>query len=129
INYVLVRGVGVVVTGRALEAQNSPAAENGVSEQQPMPDNARLKPQPVPLPQVSVNPTPAGPILDSYGHVQQGFVQVPPVYTTAPPPYFPTVPTIPPAGSPNGPGQNTLFGRLPIYQEPALPIPGSQPIP
>src|SRR5262247_1087686 len=49
----------------------------------------------------------------------QPVVQLPPVFGAPPPPFFaPTAPTPPPAGAPNGPAQNTLFGPLPIYQNP-----------
>ncbi len=83
-------------------------------------------PQPmVQLPQQppTVIQTPFGPIWNPSGGPQP-VVQLPPVFGAPPPPFFaPTVPTTPPAGAPNGPSQNTLFGPLPIYQNPGTTVP------
>ena len=88
--------------------------------------NPSSGPQPVvQLPQQppTIVQTPFGPIWNPSGGPQP-VVQLPPVFGAPPPPFFaPTVPTTPPAGAPNGPSQNTLFGPLPIYQNPGTTVP------
>jgi hypothetical protein len=70
----------------------------------------------------TVMPTPFGPLLIPPGS-QQPFIQLPPVpgAASAPPFFAPSLPTTPPAGAPNGPPENNLFGPLPIFQNPSLP--------
>jgi len=70
----------------------------------------------------SVMPTPFGPLLVPPG-TQQPFIQLPPVPGAASAPAFfaPSLPPTPPAGGPNGPLENNLFGPFPTYQFPNLP--------
>ena len=94
-----------------------PPADNDVSaESEPQaPDVQRMKPEPLPPPQPAYIPTPFGPIVSPTWN--RPFIQLPPVDVAPPPPFFrPEFPTTPPAGAPNGPAQNNLFGPLPIYR-------------
>jgi len=129
----------VVVTPLApieLAAADEPIeTDNGVSDdagEQALSEQVEtLKPEPPPPlepPEPTYIPTPFGPI--SSPSWNRPFVQLPPVDVAPPPPFFaPEYPVTPPSGAPNGPSQNTLFGPLPVYRDPSLPPPNSQPRP
>ncbi len=90
-----------------------------VIDQRVLPEEARQKPQP-PRQQPTFIPTPFGPIVSPAG--SRPFIQLPPVPVAPPPPFFvPQFPTTPPAGAPNGPAQNDLFGPFPVYRDSNLP--------
>jgi len=132
-DYVLVEGHGVLVMDRsqgvpvaqAVATNVAPAAaasnDNDV-EQVVEPPVAQEPPSLIVPPPDQQQPfviqTPFGPMLSPYGR-EQPVVQLPPVYGPPPPPFFAiNVPPVPPAGAPNGPIQNTLFGPLPVYHDP-----------
>jgi hypothetical protein len=122
-DYVFVEGHGILVMERS---QSEPVAQSeGVSnavEQVTEPLVSQEAPSLIVPPPEQQQPiviqTPFGPIVSPYG-IEQPVVQLPPVYGPPPPPFFAlTVPPVPPAGAPNGPVQNTLFGPLPVYRDP-----------
>ena len=122
-DYVLVEGHGVLIMERS---QSEPVAQSAdVStpvEQVTEPPVSQEVPSLIVAPPEQQQPiiiqTPFGPIISPYGR-EQPVVQLPPVYGPPPPPFFAlTVPPVPPAGAPNGPVQNTLFGPLPVYRDP-----------
>jgi len=129
-DYVLVEGHGVLVMDRlqsvpvpqAAAASNEAAAASDDVEQVVEPPVAQEPPSlivPPPDPQQPIIiQTPFGPMFSPYGR-EQPVVQLPPVYGPPPPPFFAiNVAPVPPAGAPNGPVQNTLFGPLPVYHDP-----------
>jgi hypothetical protein len=134
-DYVLVEGHGILVMERS---QTEPVAQsadacNAVEQVTEPPVSQEAPSLIVPPPeqqQPIITQTPFGPIVSPYGG-EQPVVQLPPVYepppaVLLPPLYGPppprffalTVPPIPPAGAPNGPVLNTLFGPLPVYHDP-----------
>jgi hypothetical protein len=122
-DYVLVEGHGILVMERSQSqpVAQSEAVSNAVEQvtEPPVSQEAPSLIVPPPEPQQPiVIQTPFGPIVSPYGR-EQPVVQLPPVYGPPPPPFFAlTVPPVPPAGAPNGPVQNTLFGPLPVYRDP-----------
>src|SRR5262249_20795680 len=129
-DYVLVEGHGVLVMDRlqsvpvpqAAAASNEAAAASDDVEQVVEPPVAQEPPSLIVPPPDQQQPiiiqTPFGPMLSPYGR-EQPVVQLPPVYGPPPPPFFAiNVVPVPPAGAPNGPVQNTLFGPLPVYHDP-----------
>jgi hypothetical protein len=128
-DYVFIEDQGIIVTAVSQEvaSPNPPAtADAGEAEAQQVsddvsekadkeapPEQVRQKPTPPPPPPI---PTPFGPIPPSA--VNNGFVQLPPVWGQAPgPPFFNPVPMLPPpAGAVNGPVQNDLFAPISIHQ-------------
>jgi hypothetical protein len=133
LNYVVIDNRGIVVTGvETAAAPETPAYDNEpVSEEpqqvtgQPDLQQARQKPSPTAPPPVE---TPFGPSPTPTGF--QPMLQLPPVLGAPPQPtFFGVQPLpVPPAGAPNGPTTNQLFGApTPVYQSPALPIPAPAP--
>jgi hypothetical protein len=122
-DYVLVEGHGILVMDRSQsEPVAQPSAAPNDVEQVIEPPVAQEPPSLIVPPPDQQQPiiiqTPFGPMLSPYGR-EQPVVQLPPVYGPPPPPFFAlTVPPVPPAGAPNGPVQNTLFGPLPVYHDP-----------
>jgi hypothetical protein len=122
-DYVLVEGHGILVMERSQSqpVAQSEAVSNAVEQvtEPPVSQEAPSLIVPPPEPQQPiVIQTPFGPIVSPYGR-EQPVVQLPPVYGPPPTPFFAlTVPPVPPAGAPNGPVQNTLFGPLPVYRDP-----------
>ena len=122
-DYVLVEGHGILVMERSQSAPVAPSADvSNAVEQVPEPPVSQEAPSLIVPPPEQQQPiiiqTPFGPIVSPYG-MEQPVVQLPPVYGPPPPPFFAlTVPPVPPAGAPNGPVQNTLFGPLPVYRDP-----------
>jgi hypothetical protein len=133
LGYVVVEGRGVVVTapdqsGSTFEPPPAPSDEEipVFTEQPGPPGTVRMKPEIEPPPPKLI-PTPFGPIVNPNGSLAPPFTQLPPVDAAPPPPFFrPPAPLIPPAGAPNGPAQNRLFGPLPIYQNPPLMDPNQR---
>ena len=121
-DYVLVEGHGILVMERSQSAPVVPSADvSNAVEQVPEPPVSQEAPSLIVPPLEQQKPiiiqTPFGPIVSPY--MEQPVVQLPPVYAPPPPPFFAlTVPPVPPAGAPNGPVQNTLFGPLPVYRDP-----------
>jgi hypothetical protein len=121
-DYVLVEGHGILVMERSQSAPVAPSADvSNAVEQVPEPPVSQEAPSLIVPPPEQQKPiiiqTPFGPIVSPY--MEQPVVQLPPVYAPPPPPFFAlTVPPVPPAGAPNGPVQNTLFGPLPVYRDP-----------
>jgi len=122
-DYVLVEGHGILIMERS---QSEPVAQSAdvdnPVEQVTEPAVSQEAPSLIVPPPEQQQPiiiqTPFGPIVSPYGR-DQSVVQLPPVYGPPPPPFFAlTVPPVPPAGAPNGPIQNTLFGPLPVYRDP-----------
>ena len=122
-DYVLVEGHGVLIMERS---QSEPVAQSAdvstpveeVTEPAVSQEVPSLIVPPAEQQQPIIIQTPFGPIVSPYGR-EQPVVQLPPVYGPPPPPFFAlTVPPVPPAGAPNGPVQNTLFGPLPVYRDP-----------
>jgi hypothetical protein len=126
-DYVYVRGQGITITGLAQKTvppqpavvQSAPPINNvDVNAVQRMKPEARtpspaeiVNRTPPPPPIVS---TPFGPIVVSPDGNQT--TQLPPVDQAPVPPFFGQVgPPTPPAGAPNGPAQNSLFGPISIY--------------
>jgi hypothetical protein len=112
----------VVVTPRepveeaaAPETQETLPPDNEVSpDSEVSQDAGRMKPELLPPPQPTYIPTPFGPIESPSWN--RPFIQLPPVDVAPPPPFFmPEYPPTPPAGAPNGPVQNNLFGQFPVY--------------
>jgi hypothetical protein len=130
-DYVLAEGRGIVVMDPVQSEPVVPPAAVG-NDVEPVIEPAVLQepqslivPPPEPQPPVIIQ-TPFGSIVSPYGteqtvvHVQSASaaVSLPPVYGPPVPPFFAlTLPPVPPAGAPNGPIQNTLFGPLPVYQD------------
>src|SRR5262245_29530474 len=120
-DYVLVEGHGILIMERS---QSEPAAQsadvNNPVEQVIEPPVSQEPPSLIVPPPEQQRPTtlqtPFGPIVSPYTN-QTPVVQLPPVLP-APPFFALTVPPLPPAGAPNGPIQNMLFGPLPVYQDP-----------
>lgn len=120
LDYVFIEGQGIVVTAASqTEAAAEPApvyndAPQGTSEpsEEELPEPPRPVVPPLPPPEIW---TPFGPILNSGGNA---FIHLPPVPgETQPLPFFAParrLPT-PPAGTPNGPAQNSLFRPVSIY--------------
>jgi hypothetical protein len=133
LGYVVVEGTGVVVSAQAqsgstLEPPPAPSDNEipMVSEEPVAPETLRMKPEIEPPPPKLI-PTPFGPIVNPNGNLPPPFIQLPPVDSAPPPPFFrPEWPVIPPAGAPNGPAQNRLFGPLPIYQNAPLYAPNQR---
>lgn len=121
-DYVLVEGHGILVMERSQSAPVVPSADvSNAVEQVLEPPVSQEAPSLIVPPLEQQKPiiiqTPFGPIVSPY--MEQPVVQLPPVYAPPPPPFFAlTVPPVPPAGAPNGPVQNTLFGPLPVYRDP-----------
>ena len=122
-DYVLVEGHGVLIMERS---QSEPVAQSAdvstpveqVTEPAVSQEVPSLIVPPAEQQQPIIIQTPFGPIVSPYGR-EQPVVQLPPVYGPPPPPFFAlTVPPVPPAGAPNGPIQNMLFGPLPVYRDP-----------
>jgi len=122
-DYVLVEGHGILIMERS---QSEPVAQSAdvdnPVEQVTEPAVSQEAPSLIVPPPEQQQPiiiqTPFGPIVSPYTR-DQSVVQLPPVYGPPPPPFFAlTVPPVPPAGAPNGPIQNTLFGPLPVYRDP-----------
>ena len=122
-DYVLVEGHGILIMERS---QSEPVAQSAdvsnAVEQVPEPPVSQEAPSLIVPPPEQQQPiiiqTPFGPIVSPYVR-EQPVVQLPPVYGPPPPPFFAlTVQPVPPAGAPNGPIQNTLFGPLPVYRDP-----------
>lgn len=122
-DYVLVEGHGILIMERS---QSEPVAQSAdvsdpveqVTEPAVSPEAPSLIVPPPEQQQPTIIQTPFGPIVGPYGR-EQPVVQLPPVYGPPPPPFFAlTVPPVPPAGAPNGPIQNSLFGPLPVYRDP-----------
>jgi hypothetical protein len=128
-DYVLVEGHGVLVMDRsqsvpvaqAAATNVAPAAADGNDVEQVVEPPVAQEPPSLIVPppdqqQPIIIQTPFGPMVSPYGR-EQPVVQLPPVY--GPPPFFAiNVQPVPPAGAPNGPVQNTLFGPLPVYHDP-----------
>jgi hypothetical protein len=119
-DYILVEGHGILIMERS---QSEPVAQSAdVSnpvEQVIEPPVSQEPPSlivPPPEQQPTILQTPFGPTVSPYTN-QTPVVQLPPVLP-APPFFALTVPPLPPAGAPNGPIQNMLFGPLPVYQDP-----------
>lgn len=104
-----------------------PPADSDVSaDESQFAEVQRFKPEPLPPPEPTYIPTPFGAIVSPSWN--RPFVQLPPVDVAPPPPFFaPEYPPRPPAGAPNGPVQNNLFGPLPMYRDSTLPPVNSQP--
>jgi len=131
LNYAVIDGQGIVVTG--LQTRSEPEPPPAYENAQPLPEaqqaieqpelQARQKPSsgPPPLAWTPFGVTPVPP------NGFQPMLQLPPVLAAPPqPPFFGIpAPTVPPAGAANGPVINPLFAPTPIYQSPALPIPGA----
>jgi hypothetical protein len=121
VDYVLIEGEGIVVTGRSQEVLpasqasvgSSPPEVAGQPVLQETPRSIVLPPQQEP----TIIPTPFGPLLAPSGN-QTPFIQLPPVPGAPPPlPFFkPEAPTLPAPGSVNVPAPNSLFGPFPVYQ-------------
>ena len=134
LNYAVIGNQGIVVTGveTAAAPEAAPAYNNEPVSEQPQPvtrqpdlQQARQKPTPTAPPPVE---TPFGPSPTPSGF--QPMLQLPPVLGAPPQPtFFGVQPLpVPPAGAANGPTMNQLFGApTPVYQSPALPIPGPAP--
>jgi hypothetical protein len=128
-DYVLVQEHGILVMDRSQSvpvaqaaADSQAAAASNDVEQVVEPPVAEEPPSLIVPPPDQQQPfiiqTPFGPMFSPYGR-EQPVVQLPPVYGPPPPPFFAiNVPPVPPAGAPNGPVQNTLFGPLPVYHDP-----------
>jgi len=120
-DYILVEGHGILIMERS---QSEPVAQSAdVSnpvEQVIEPPVSQEPPSLIVPPPEQQRPTilqtPFGPTVSPYTN-QTPVVQLPPVLP-APPFFALTVPPLPPAGAPNGPIQNMLFGPLPVYQDP-----------
>jgi hypothetical protein len=121
-DYILVEGHGILIMERS---QSEPVAQSAdvnnpveqVTEAAVSQEAPSLIVPPPEQQQPIIIQTPFGPIVSPY--MEQPVVQLPPVYGPPPPPFFAlTVPPVPPAGAPNGPVQNTLFGPLPVYRDP-----------
>ena len=139
-DYVFVRGQGIMITGLSQKhvppqpavVQSAPPINNvDVNAVQRMKPESRtpspaeiVNRMPPPTPVVS---TPFGPIEVSPEGSQ--IMQLPPVDQAPAPPFFGQVgPPTPPAGAPNGPAQNSLFGPISIYPNTAqLPPLGPPP--
>src|SRR5215475_1138933 len=131
-DYVLVEGHGILIMERS---QSEPVAQSAdvsdpveeVTEPALLPEAPSLQEAPsliVPPPEQqrpTILQTPFGPTVSPYAN-QTPVVQLPPVLP-APPFFALTVPPLPPAGAPNGPIQNMLFGPLPVYQDPIYVAP------
>jgi hypothetical protein len=148
-DYVFVRGQGIMITGLSQKhvppqpavVQSAPPINNvNVNAVQRMKPEARTpspaeivnSPSPAEIvnrtpPPPQIVPTPFGPIEVSPEGSQ--IMQLPPVDQGPAPPFFGQVgPPTPPAGAPNGPGQNSLFGPISIYPNTAqLPPLGPPP--
>jgi hypothetical protein len=136
VNYVLVDGQGIVVTGLQAAAETEPAPI--YDNEQPVPEAQEGIEQPELQPLQKPSPGPPSAVWTPFGLTPtppngfQPMLQLPPVLAAPPqPPFFGVpAPTVPPAGAPYGPVINPLFAPTPIYQSPALPIPGApQPAP
>ncbi|HEY2384023.1 MAG TPA: hypothetical protein VGK48_22845 [Terriglobia bacterium] len=122
--YGLMEGRGIVVTAPARGISEPRAESEPVEidsnvpesvESSGFPQTQRMKPQLAP-PEPVVVPTPFGPVVSPDGY-QPPMLQLPPVAAPPPPPFFqPEAPPVPPAGAPNGPAENTLFGPLSIHK-------------
>jgi len=125
-DYVLVEGHGILIMERS---QSEPVAQsadvNNPVEQVIEPPVSQKPPSLIVPPPEQQRPTilqtPFGPTVTPYAN-QTPVVQLPPVLP-APPFFALTVPPLPPAGAPNGPIQNMLFGPLPVYQDPIYVAP------
>jgi hypothetical protein len=119
LNYVVIEGRGIVVTGleqrATVEPEPEPAPEP-VGEPSVIAQTARQKPSvaPAPVP-VPVQPPLPPPVELQY---QQDFLSEAHFWGIP-------VPVTPPAGAANGPTQNLLFGPLPPYQPPIFQVPNS----
>jgi hypothetical protein len=139
-DYVHVRGEGIIITGLS-KKYVSPQPE--VVQAAPSIDNVdvnavqRMKPEPrTPSPAEIVNRTPPPPPIVStpFGPIAVSpsgsqIMQLPPIDQAPTPPFFGEVgPPPPPAGAPNGPAENALFGPISIYPNTAqLPPLGPPP--
>ncbi len=125
-DYVLVEGHGILIMERS---QTEPVAQSAdvsnPDEQVTEPPVSQEPPSLIVPPPEQQRPTilqtPFGPTVSPYTN-QTPVVQLPPVLP-APPFFALTVPPLPPAGAPNGPIQNMLFGPLPVYQDPIYVAP------
>jgi hypothetical protein len=132
-DYVFVRGQGISITGLS---QKHVSPQPAVVQSAPSINNVdvnavqRMKPEArTPLPAEIVNRTPPPPptiVSTQFGPtvVPEGNQnsQLPPIFTPMPT-------TTPPAGAPNGPAQNMLFGPISIYPNTAqLPALGPPPM-
>jgi|SRR5262245_30127836 len=122
-DYVLAEGHGIIVMDRLQSEPAAQQAEAGETVEQVIEQPVLQEPPVLIVPppdqqQPPVIQTPFGPIVSPYGR-EQPVVQLPPVYGPPPPPFFSaTIQPVPPAGAPNGPVQNMLFGPLPVYHDP-----------
>jgi hypothetical protein len=126
LDYVFIASQGIIVTavsraGTVAEpapvSEDMPQVPDQVSEPElPQSQPMALPPQPPPVIQ-----TPFGPIPKSEGIA---LIHLPPIPGETPgPPFFaPQVLPPPPAGAPNGPVQNNLFGPISIYQNPSVAL-------
>lgn len=124
LNYVVIEGQGIVVTGVETTAAAEPPEPALEPPQEPevVAQAARQKPSvapapvPVPVPPQPAMQPPVQPPVES---------QYQPVFPSEAPFWGIPVPVTPPAGAANGPTQNLLFGPLPEYQPPIYMVPNS----
>ena len=121
VDYALVLGQGIIVMGPQNDTAIEPAV---VSEEEeavvveeptavapPMREKPTLRP-----PDPEYLWTPFGPVIKPSENRREPFTD-PPVQSAPGPLFFyPQVPPTPPAGAPNGPAYNSLFGPVSIYQ-------------
>ena len=124
-DYVLVEGHGILIMERSQTEPVAQSADVGNPDEQVTEPPVSQEPPslivPPPEQQPTILQTPFGPTVSPYAN-QTPVVQLPPVLP-APPFFALTVPPLPPAGAPNGPIQNMLFGPLPVYQDPIYVAP------
>jgi hypothetical protein len=126
LNYAVVEGQGIVVTGveSTASAEPEPVVEPEPEAEPPLEPavvaQARQKPSVAPVPVPAPAQPPVQPPVEPQIELQyqRDFISQAPFWGIP-------VPVMPPAGAANGPTQNLLFGPLPAYQPPIFQIPNS----